>query len=60
MGDLRKVDDVRKIAVIYKSKYGTTKRYAEWIAHELDAHLFEASAIKPEVLSSYDIVYRMW
>ncbi len=44
------------IAVIYKSKYGTTKRYAEWIAQELGARLFEASKIKPAQLSAYDLV----
>jgi menaquinone-dependent protoporphyrinogen IX oxidase len=50
------LDNMRKIAVIYKSVYGTTKRYAEWIAGELNAGLFEASEIKPEQLTSYDVV----
>ena len=45
-----------KIAVIYKSKYGTTKQYAEWIALELDASLYEASSIKPVRLAEYDVV----
>ena len=45
-----------KIAVIYKSKYGTTKQYAEWIASDLDASLFEASSIKPACLMDYDVV----
>jgi len=44
------------IAVIYKSKYGTTKQYAEWIARELNADLFEVSGIKPARLMSYDAV----
>jgi len=47
---------VKKIAVIYKSKHGTTKRYAEWIAEELEAQLFEASNIRPSQLMSYDVV----
>lgn len=42
--------------VIYKSVYGTTKQYAEWIAKELDADLFEASNIKPAQLMNYDVV----
>ena len=42
--------------VIYKSKYGSTKQYAQWIAQELGAPLFEASQIKPAQLASYDIV----
>ena len=43
-------------AVIYKSKYGYTERYARWIAQELGAQLFEASQIKPAQLASYDVV----
>ena len=35
-----------KIAVIYKSKYGATKRYAGWIALKLDADLYEVSDIR--------------
>ena len=45
-----------KIAVIYKSKYGTTKQYAEWIASELDASLFDVSSIKSAHLKNYDVV----
>ena len=44
------------IAVIYKSKYGTTKQYAEWISEELGADLLNTSSVKPSELMSYDIV----
>ena len=44
------------IAVIYKSKYGTAKQYAEWIAQELNTTLLEASAVNPARLMSFDIV----
>ncbi len=47
---------MKNIAVIYKSKYGTTKRYAEWIAEELDAALIEESKVKISQLQSYDLV----
>ena len=47
---------MKNIAVIYKSVYGTTKQYAEWIAQELDASLFEASSVKPVQLMDYDVV----
>lgn len=44
--------------VIYKSKYGSTKQYAQWIAEELGCNAVERNDIKPEELSSYDtIVY---
>jgi menaquinone-dependent protoporphyrinogen IX oxidase len=45
-----------RIAVIYKSQYGTTKQYAEWIAEVLEAKLFEASDIKPVQLMAFDVV----
>lgn len=31
-----------KIEIIYRSKYGTTKRYAKWIADELSADLYDS------------------
>jgi hypothetical protein len=42
--------------VIYSSKYGTTKKYAEWIAEALGASLMEKSSVKPERLAVYDLV----
>ena len=45
-----------KIAVIYKSKYGTTGKYAAWIAEELGADLLEHGEAKPESFSDYDCV----
>ncbi len=47
---------MKKIAVIYKSLHGSTKRYAEWIAEELKASLFEASGVKPAQLTDYDVI----
>ena len=47
---------MKQIAVIYKSKYGTTKQYATWIAEELKADLFNRSRINPKELSGYDLV----
>ncbi|MGL4772174.1 MAG: flavodoxin domain-containing protein [Clostridium sp.] len=49
---------MKKIAVVYESKYGTTKRYAEWIAEELGATIFEKKSIKPSDLDGFStIVY---
>lgn len=45
-----------KVVVIYKSKYGSTKRYAEWIAEEAKADLHEASEVKTEDLAKYDVI----
>ncbi|MDR2697614.1 MAG: flavodoxin domain-containing protein [Holophagales bacterium] len=46
----------KRIAVIYKSAYGTTKRYAEWIADELDAELMEYKTVSSSLLGEYDII----
>lgn len=46
-----------KAIVVYTSKYGTTEKYAQWIAEALGAPLFEASAVKqPASLMEYDVV----
>lgn len=45
-----------KVAVIYKSKYGATKRYAGWIALKLDADLYEVSDIGKNDLKEYDTI----
>lgn len=45
-----------KIAVIYKSKYGSTKKYAGWIALRLDADLYEVSDIRNKDLKEYDTI----
>ena len=46
----------KKIAVIYKSRYGSTKRYAEWIARDVHGDLFESSKIKIKDLVKYDVI----
>lgn len=45
-----------KTVVIYKSKTGFTKKYAEWIAEALSADIFEASNINIDTAAAYDTV----
>jgi menaquinone-dependent protoporphyrinogen IX oxidase len=45
-----------KTIVIYKSKYGSTKKYAEWIAAELSADLRSRSEVKVDDLNNYDTI----
>ena len=45
-----------KTAVIYKSRYGTTKRYAQWLADALNADIFDAADISTLQLNNYDIL----
>ena len=42
--------------VIYKSKYGSTRAYAEWIAEALGCEAKEAKAIKTDDLLGYDTI----
>lgn len=47
---------VIKTLVMYKSKTGFTKKYAEWISEELSADIFHASKVTTNMLSAYDSV----
>lgn len=45
-----------KIAVVYKSKYGATKKYAEWLSEDIGADLYLQDNCKFEILNSYDTI----
>lgn len=47
---------MNKVIVIYKSKYGSTKKYAEWIAGEVNGDLFECSKVSIGDLLQYDTI----
>lgn len=42
--------------VIYKSKYGSTKAYAEWIAEEIGCKAVDVKSIKVDDLQSFDTI----
>ena len=42
--------------VIYKSKYGSTKAYGEWIAEELSCDAVDVKSVKVEDLLAYDTI----
>lgn len=46
----------KKVAVVYRSKSGYTKKYATWLAEELRCDLFEGSKVKVADLMDYDTV----
>jgi menaquinone-dependent protoporphyrinogen IX oxidase len=45
-----------KAAVLYRSKTGSVRRYAEWIAQELAADLLDATQFEPARFSEYDTI----
>lgn len=49
---------MKNTAVVFQSKYGSTAKYAAWIAEEAGADLFKADEVKVEQLQDYQtIVY---
>ena len=42
--------------VIYKSKYGSTKAYAQWIADELGCMAYDAGSVKIDDIMKYDTI----
>lgn len=50
-----------KIAVVYHSQTGFTKRYAQWIAQATGADCFDAASARRQDFSGYDaIVFGGW
>ena len=45
-----------KAIVIYKSKTGYTKKYAEWIAKGLSADIFDVSKVDINMITKYDTI----
>jgi len=45
-----------KAIVLYRSISGFTKKYAQWIAEELGADLFDCREIEPRALFDYDLI----
>ena len=42
--------------VVYKSKYGSTREYARWIAEELHCDAVDAKEMSIDKLSEYDVI----
>ncbi|MDR1781672.1 MAG: flavodoxin domain-containing protein [Bacilli bacterium] len=47
---------MKNIVVIYKSKYGCTKRYALWIKDALKCDMFDSDNIDEKDLLKYDLI----
>lgn len=45
-----------KTIVIYKSKYGATRVYAQWIGEELSCPVIDAKSVKPADLKAFDTI----
>ena len=47
---------MKKIAIVYMTKYGHTKKYAEWLKEDLDADVFTVGSVSVPQLLSYKVV----
>lgn len=47
---------MKKTVVIYESRYGATKRYAQWIAQALSCPLFKRKDFHPKDFEKYSII----
>jgi menaquinone-dependent protoporphyrinogen IX oxidase len=47
---------MNKTLVLYFSNYGTTKKYAEWIAEELTGDLFDIKNVKNNCINEYSTI----
>ena len=47
---------MKKVAVIYKGKYGSTEKYAKWIAEETGADVFTPETCRVKELEQYDVI----
>jgi menaquinone-dependent protoporphyrinogen IX oxidase len=45
-----------KIIVIYQSKYGATKKYAEWLSEDLSCDLIETKKANIDKIKEYDTI----
>lgn len=45
-----------RILVIYKTKYGSIKKYAEWIKEELNSDIISYDEFKPKMIENYDLI----
>ena len=45
---------MKKVLVMYSSKYGTTRKYAEWISDELNGDLFDIKILNQNILGNYN------
>jgi menaquinone-dependent protoporphyrinogen IX oxidase len=47
---------MKKYVVIYDSKYGSTQKYAQWIAEDLGADLIARKAATPGLMNAYEVI----
>lgn len=47
---------MQNVAVVYETKYGSTRQYAEWIADDLHCEVFERRSIRANDLQEFETI----
>lgn len=47
---------MKNTVILYQSKYGATKKYAEWLAGRLGCEILETKSTKFTDIEKYDVV----
>ncbi len=47
---------MKKTAVLYQSKYGSTKKYADWLAEELSCDVFETKLADINQMRGHEVI----
>lgn len=42
--------------IMYQSRYGSTKKYAEWLSEKTGFDIIRTKEIKPDMLDKYDVI----
>lgn len=45
-----------KTVILYQSKYGATKKYAEWLKEELSCDIMETKRTSVDIIDKYDVI----
>lgn len=47
---------MKNMIILYQSKYGATKKYAEWLSNQLDCESLETKSAKINEIEKYDVI----
>ena len=47
---------MKKVLLVYKTKYGSTKKYSEWIKEELNCDIIPYDDFKSKMVEAYDLI----
>ena len=45
-----------KTLIIYKTKFGTTKQYVDWLAEDINADIADVAEYNPNMLENYELL----